>query len=478
MSEQSEQANHLRVLLVEDEPISADLMRRHFESEGFQVDLATDGLQALEMHARRPYRVVVSDWMMPSMDGLSLCRELREKSGTEVYFILCSGRALADGRRQAFDAGVDDFLAKPINRDELVPRMNAARRILNTEDNLKSQQTALESQSEVLNDMSDSLTAAARRFQGLFDGLPVACFMIDQENRIRDWNNSAESVFGIATDQAIGSRADELLTTESADPWPAARVRQIMETGSLGAFEWEYVRNLQKLMLTSNLITMAEEGHVKGAICASIDITERRTTERKLKEYAESLAVQADELQAANRQLTHLAITDGLTGLFNHRRFHDQLAQRMSEFEMSGVEFSLILLDIDHFKRVNDRLGHQEGDVVLRSFAKTLRESARESDAPFRYGGEEFAILLRNCRECGSIEAAERFCSIIRRQQWSHWPMTASFGVTTVSPGSTARSLVAEADRALYAAKARGRNCVVHWKSLDQNKVQEDLISA
>jgi diguanylate cyclase (GGDEF)-like protein len=251
-----------------------------------------------------------------------------------------------------------------------------------------------------------------------------------------------------------------------------------METSSLGTFDWQYDRQGRQLMLTSNVITMSENGQVKGAICASIDVTERRRTEKQLTDYAQSLAIQAVELEAANRKLNHLAITDGLTGLWNHRRFHEVLNTRLAEFEKIGVPFSLILLDIDFFKKVNDRLGHQEGDQVLRHFAQTLKENSREAEAPFRYGGEEFAILLRNCDEQKSIDAAARFCQLIRSHPWSHWAMTASFGVATIRPGATSRSIISEADQALYAAKHGGRDQAIHWNSIESNEPHEELISA
>lgn len=458
-----------RVLIVEDDPVSAEILRKHFVMKGFVVDIETDGLRALRAFHRVSYRVVVSDWLLPGIDGIALCSEIRQLAGPDVYFILCSGKAQAHDRKRAYDAGVDDFLTKPIHIDELLPRMNAAKRILYTEDRVKRQDVWLAESAEELIQMDSNLTLAAQRFQRLFEGLPVACFTLDVDGHVLDWNLAAEQVFGISSEDAVGQSAESLLSTSVIDEWPAEKVGQLMASRSPGTFDWSFVTSEDRRYLASSFIAIADGDGSLSGICASVDVTERRTAEQRLNEYAKNLAVQTMELEAANRKLSYLAITDGLTGLWNHRRFHEVLSECVEQFNRDHETFSLIFLDIDYFKKVNDRLGHQEGDAVLRQFAHVLQENSRKDELPARYGGEEFAIILQHCKEAGSIKAAERFCTLIREYPWKHWTMTASFGVTTCAPGATVKTLITEADRALYAAKKAGRNRVMHWNAIEQN---------
>jgi len=197
----------------------------------------------------------------------------------------------------------------------------------------------------------------------------------------------------------------------------------------------------------------------------------------QINHYAAQLNQQKLELEKMNVRLNHLAITDGLTGLWNHRRFQELLEESVDESGRTLEPFSLILLDIDHFKRVNDELGHQVGDEVLQQFAECLRSQSRSYELPARYGGEEFAIILRNCGEEEAIRAAERFRKYIEDQPWKYRKMTASFGVTTCSmPGTHPKTLIMQADNALYAAKQVGRNRVVHWSSLAGNEGPTTLV--
>ena len=167
-----------------------------------------------------------------------------------------------------------------------------------------------------------------------------------------------------------------------------------------------------------------------------------------------------------HRLVQRQAITDGLTELPNRRQFEQSLAGEIARAERFGGTLALILGDLDDFKQVNDRHGHQTGDDVLRSFANVLRETLRDVDLPARYGGEEFAVLLPQTDAAGAQMVAERL-----RQRLSERPLTArpgalvavtaSFGVATFPDCANPASLFAAADQALYRAKAAGKNRVV-----------------
>jgi len=169
------------------------------------------------------------------------------------------------------------------------------------------------------------------------------------------------------------------------------------------------------------------------------------------------------------------AVTDGLTGLYNHVFFKEQLYNSVIEAERYGQPLSLIMIDLDHFKRINDRFGHQTGDQVLRQAASALRPLVRECDVLARYGGEEVAVLLPQTSLPGAHVVAERIREgLAELDVWSPEgepvPVTASLGVAAHRPGLTATELLERADKALYSAKHGGRNRVcVHGQTVQLN---------
>lgn len=167
-------------------------------------------------------------------------------------------------------------------------------------------------------------------------------------------------------------------------------------------------------------------------------------------------------LQEANERLAVLAATDPLTGVFNRLSFSASLAKEEERFRRYGLPFSLIMLDIDHFKQINDRYGHHTGDDVLRQFARLVSGNIRQNDILARWGGEEFMILLPNNRLAEASALAEKLRRLIERQEFDQaGAVRASFGVAEFRAADTGESFIGRADHALYQAKAEGRNRVV-----------------
>ena len=157
-------------------------------------------------------------------------------------------------------------------------------------------------------------------------------------------------------------------------------------------------------------------------------------------------------------EVKHLATVDGLTGLSNRRTFESALHREVARAQRTGEQLSLLLIDVDHFKRVNDEYGHPMGDEVLRHVGSVLGTRGREVDLPSRYGGEEFAIILPNCPPEEALRVADRLRAAIAGDD-SPLPITASAGVAAMHHNAIdAAGLVKAADAALYEAKSRGRN--------------------
>ncbi|MCP5056613.1 MAG: diguanylate cyclase [bacterium] len=192
---------------------------------------------------------------------------------------------------------------------------------------------------------------------------------------------------------------------------------------------------------------------------------ELEESRQQVEEANRALTDNNEELRRANEVLEQLSISDGLTRLHNHRYFQDQLAKEVRRADRTGAPLALVLADIDHFKCWNDELGHASGDQILRQVADAMAEIVRDSDLLARYGGEEFAVLAPATELDSAVALAERLRLAIVETVFDVEPaahdrkVSASFGVALFD-GDSAR-LFSQADRALYAAKEGGRDCVV-----------------
>jgi len=172
-------------------------------------------------------------------------------------------------------------------------------------------------------------------------------------------------------------------------------------------------------------------------------------------------------VRESQQTLESLAITDGLTGLYNRRHFEDTFDKELRRCEREGRTSSLLLLDVDHFKKYNDRWGHTQGDAELKRVAEAVKEAIRATDSAFRYGGEELAVLLHSCAREQAALVAEKIGQAVRSPALKPGALegrttTVSIGVSTFpEDGQGVRALVDAADAALYEAKAQGRDRVV-----------------
>jgi diguanylate cyclase len=219
-----------------------------------------------------------------------------------------------------------------------------------------------------------------------------------------------------------------------------------------------------ELNQASQLLTSAEANSDEALAELVVDVIgdivrANQNLQSKLETAETRLQEQASEIEA------HISrsLTDPLTGLPNRREFNERLEERMSAWNRRHETFSLLILDVDHFKKLNDDFGHLGGDQVLAAMGRVLRAAIRREDAVARYGGEEFAILLPNT----ALEAATRVAQNVReaiarvavQHNGKQLKVTASGGLATIQAHEQAESLIQRADAALYAAKAGGRNC-------------------
>ncbi|MEO2211511.1 sensor domain-containing diguanylate cyclase [Paenibacillus amylolyticus] len=183
---------------------------------------------------------------------------------------------------------------------------------------------------------------------------------------------------------------------------------------------------------------------------------------KELERLHEEYKIKEQALIKVNDQLETLASTDLLTGLKNRRFFQEKMLESLILFQQKQRNFSLLVVDIDHFKSINDTYGHPIGDLVLGNLAGLLQSVSRSTDVVARYGGEEFVIILPDCEEEQAIGIAERYRSQVASADWGEYNITVSIGAATVVEEDTEKTLFQRADNALYASKTGGRNRVTH----------------
>jgi diguanylate cyclase (GGDEF)-like protein len=195
--------------------------------------------------------------------------------------------------------------------------------------------------------------------------------------------------------------------------------------------------------------------------------SELEQSRREIQRANEQLLAQNQQLQRANEALKQLSITDALTRLHNHRFFQDHLPREMKRAVRTQEPLSLVLIDVDDFKQLNDRFGHAVGDAVLRRVAEVMNDNVREMDLLARYGGEEFALLASGTTLRGAMALAEKIRMAVARARFpvldldgqSEVRITVSIGVAAFRGDE--RAFFNDADRALYRAKETGKDCVV-----------------
>jgi diguanylate cyclase (GGDEF)-like protein len=196
----------------------------------------------------------------------------------------------------------------------------------------------------------------------------------------------------------------------------------------------------------------------------------------RIKKLQDELDRKNRQLEEANRQLRLLSITDGLTGLFNHRHSHELLREEHERCKRNGGSMAVVMLDLDRFKQLNDTHGHPTGDVILSETAKILQESAREVDMIGRYGGEEFIAILPGADENAAALFADRVRTTVEEYRYrddsKEIRMTVSGGVASSRGDELPQpdELIRLADRALYEAKDSGRNCIVRASRIDDDE--------
>ena len=448
-----------RILVVDDILANRRLMQAKLEAKYYTVLLAENGMRALEMAASERPDIILLDVMMPGMDGYEVCRRLKAAPETaHIPVVMLTALSESADRVRGLDAGADDFLTKPVDDFSLMARLNALSRYNAVTSELR-QREAIGVRFGALSD---------EEHQSLVREIEI--LLVDTNRysikRVREPLEAAgHRVFTLAEAERLTSsqrsRPDIIILGLSHQNYDPLRLCAHLRTS-------DATRGL-------SIIVMADERDKEIAGRAlelgASDVIEqpfgdeellaRIRTQTRRSRYVEILRNRVDKG-------LELSVIDQLTGLYNRRYMNHQLSLWMKRSLMGGTPLSVVAVDIDYFKKVNDLHGHEAGDFVLKEFAERLLANVRPKDIVCRPGGEEFLVIMPETNGDLACSAAERIRQSVARHPFETdhrgsllLDITVSAGVATFKGDEdTAADMLKRADDALYRAKTAGRNQV------------------
>ncbi|HVY58210.1 MAG TPA: PleD family two-component system response regulator [Xanthobacteraceae bacterium] len=450
-----------RVLVVDDIPANRKLLEARLSAEYFEVTSASDGREALAICERGQYDIVLLDVMMPEMDGFEVCRRLKANPATHhIPVIMVTALDQVSDRVKGLEAGADDFLTKPVSDIALISRVRSLARLKMMTDELRMRAVT----SKEIGIRNPAIEAIADTGGGgrilLVDDRAASyeriAAVLAAEHEVHVEPDPGNALF-----QAAEGNYDLVIVSLGLENFDGLRlcsqVRSLERTRSLPILVLADGEDVQRL-------TRGLEIGINDYLTRPVDRNEllaRTRTQIRKRRYTERLR---DNVQLS----IELAVTDPLTELYNRRYMESHLATLVEQASVRDKPLSVLVLDIDYFKSINDTYGHDGGDDVLREFAVRIRKAIRGIDLACRYGGEEFVVVMPETDLGVATIVAERLRRRIACEPFPiersacAVPLTISIGLATLAgPDDSAADLIKRADQALYRAKRDGRNRVV-----------------
>ena len=449
-----------RVLVVDDVLANVKLLEAKLTAEYFGVLTARDGKEALGIVERAHPDIVLLDVMMPGMDGFEVCRRIKQNPLTHhIPVVMVTALDSPADRVQGLEAGADDFLTKPVSDIALMARVRSLVRLKMITDELMLRAATGERMGlQDLPALADSSAEEGGKILLVDDRSSSrnrAKSIIGEHHEVTIEENPHEALF-----RAVDGGFDLMIVSLSLTNFDCLRLCSQLRSV-------DRTRNLPILVIcepddNGRLIRALDLG-VNDYLLRPIDKNEllaRVRTQLRRKRFA-------DRLRANLEQSIEYAVTDPLTGLHNRRYMEGHMATLVDQAAHRGKPLSVLLLDIDHFKSINDNHGHGSGDAVIREFAQRLINNVRSVDLVCRYGGEEFVVIMpeTDMKIGGSV--AERLRERIAAEPFdvpgaeSGLTVTVSIGISGIeNPVDSPVDILRRADEALYRAKRSGRNRV------------------
>jgi len=448
-----------RILVVDDVLPNVKILEAKLTVEYYDVITAYNGPDALDLAREKSPDLILLDVMMPQMDGFEVCQRLKKDPKTaHIPVVMVTALSETADRVQGLEAGADDFLTKPVDDVALFARVKSLLRLKMMMDEFRLRE-----------ETSQDLGVLSSEDEESFVGQRGRILVIDDNNfssqQLRqvyesDYDVTIEGDMDEAQVLARGGDFDLAVVSmnvSSFDPLRfCSRIRTFEETRQLP------ILTLVEDSDTDRLVKGLDLG-VNDYVMRPIDNNElivRTKTQVLRKKYQ-------DRLRHNYHRSMELAVTDGLTGLYNRRYMSNHLETLLVKTQTDIKPVSVLIMDIDFFKNVNDTYGHDVGDDVLKSFSGRIGKSVRGIDLACRYGGEEFVVVMPDTDLAVASGVAERLRRSIFEEPFevsggaNSLEITCSIGVTTSIMGDKMDSILKRADEALYQAKRDGRNRVV-----------------
>ena len=448
-----------RVLVVDDILANVRLLEAKLTAEYFDVVTAMNGMDALEAIQRTKPDIVLLDVMMPGIDGIEVCKRIKADAATQhIPVVMVTALDQPEDRVRGLEAGADDFLTKPVNDISLFCRIKSLVRLKMLTDELRvrspSGSIGMIGAEEVRDHdregrilLVEPRDAAAERILAAVGNKQHVTHVRDHQSAIEAAQNAVHPfelvIVSFDSEQYDGLRlCSQLKSTETSRQTPVlVIVDPDNQAGLLRALDMgvnDYLmRPVDRQELTARISTQVKRF---------------RYTER---------------LRASVKASIEMAITDPLTGLYNRRYLETHLNHLIEHYINRGKALSVVAVDVDFFKAINDTHGHDIGDKVLQELSLRLRANTRSVDLCCRVGGEEFIMVLPNTPTELSSRIAERLRRAVASKSFDCGivqpvPVTVSAGVATLQGSDdTLEKLLKRADQALYAAKREGRNRII-----------------
>ncbi len=451
-----------RVLVVDDILVNVKLLEAKLTKEYFDVLTASGGQEALDIALKDAPDLILLDVMMPEMDGFEVCSRIKADQRTmHIPVVMVTALSEQSDRVRGLQAGADDFLTKPVNDVALFARVRSLVRLKMMTDELRMREQTSNNFGVIEAIDPDKLTGFGQVLVVEEDEATANVIesYLSTENIVTLVNTELDAVKA-----ARKGNLDLCIISMSVERFDPLRL-----CSQLRSFEETRQTPMLVLMEDTSLeqerLVKAMELGVNDYVVRPIDENEliaRCRTQIRRKHYEDRLR---DNYHASMA----LAVTDSLTGLYNRRYMEAHLDHLLVESRARGGRpVSFLMIDIDHFKVVNDTYGHAVGDDILREFAERLRRGIRGIDLAARYGGEEFVVVMPDT----TIEEAHRVAERLRKdisanpfrveEPTGELSVTVSIGATqTVDSNENAVQLVKRADVALFEGKRSGRDQVV-----------------
>ncbi len=467
-------AQDRRILIVEDDLVSKTMLEDVLRAHDYEVRHARDGMEGLQIVKSWVPSLILLDLVMPGMDGFMVCESLRKMDfHTRPSVIVISAKDDKETIAEALMKGADDFIVKPVDDLELLARIRAQLRIREfykeTEEDKRNLETILDITNAITAtlDTTEVLDIIVKKVAEVTSALRCSIVLIVKREEgyvLASHENPAAK--NLKLDLSKYPEIQEVIKTKSPLAVSDLARDPIMESAR------DLVKGLKN---TSALIVpIVFNDEVLGTLILRTRRKGGGFSQKEIKfcqivanssYHAIKNARLFEKVLKEKEHLRELAITDQLTNLYNHNFFYNRLEEEFERAVRYRIPLSLIIMDVDDFKRINDNYGHRVGDTVLKEIASTIKNVVRKTDIVARYGGEEFAIILPYTTLHGAVEEAERIRDRVEKSTYgglSSERITLSIGVATCPHKDIALSgdLVNMADNALYRAKKDGKNCV------------------